>query len=505
MDALEKKIAFSFGAICFAFLIMTVVTLTQVNKVTQSSRQIQNVYAPSIEANLRLTNALNTSITSLQNLVLAEDDIFLRQRQASWSIIGKMHKQLINYSKHWNNSEQINNLYKVDKDLVLLRQYQDTIEEKAHSKERLLALRMLKEKSTPLAHQIIATLRHISDPQKWEMERTFLQEEGHEQTLTNTAIIFLFLGVVGSVSVGLILTRAVILPLNRTMILADAITKGDYSLENELFDGEEKLDIALRTMTKQLSEKSIRNQYQQEKLIVYNQELKTLNSNLEIYNDELSQFSYRTSHDLRAPLITVRGLADAICEDIQDGNYDEAEMNANNISGHVKKLENLVVDILDLAKAELEVTDKEIVNVKEIVSEIQTRLQPIYIDNNVRIETNIDPSVTFYVSKVRFTQIIENLISNAIKYSDKNKTSQFVKVSTSQNEERNVCIIEDNGVGIPDEFTNRVFNMFERFHPDISYGSGLGMYIIKKHIDKMDGEISFTSSKSGTIFSIELP
>ncbi|MFT5612309.1 MAG: PAS domain S-box-containing protein [Polaribacter sp.] len=225
---------------------------------------------------------------------------------------------------------------------------------------------------------------------------------------------------------------------------------------------------------------------------------------LELAYEELSQFAYRTSHDLKAPLITVRGLAAVIKEDIEDGEYDEVKKNASIIETHVRKLENLVIDILSLAKADLEVENSKKIEIKEVVLEIKERLKGIYLDNDVKIETIFNHNHDLYVSKTRITQALENFISNAIKYSDIDKEERFVKISTSSEENFFFIQIEDNGLGIPVEYQSRVFNMFERFHQNISFGSGLGMYIAKKHLDKMEAEVDFTSSNKGTRFEIKL-
>lgn len=498
MNTLEKRIAFSFGVLCLAFVAMTVLTFVQVNAVMESSRRIQHVLEPSIEANLRMTIAMNRSIASVRGWMLTKDDLFIRQRQASWSVIGKHRQQLLNYSTGWRSHEQVERLNLIFQKLTLFQEHQEAIEMHAHTDKHALALQMLNEEYSSLGSELIAGLRHISDPQNWAMERIFLKEEQQEQVLKNIALLFLFLSIVGGVSLAILLNRAVFLPLNRTIELANAVAQGHYSLSDEQLSGEEQLDVALRTMTRQLREKREENELQQQKLESSNQQLKAS-------NEELSQFSYRTSHDLRAPLITVRGLAEAIQEDVESGDYKEVDKNAGRIAVHVKRLEDLVIDILNLAKAELEVTEIEKIDVAEIVEGIQEKLKLVYINNDVTIETNIDPAIQVWVSKVRLNQVLENLISNAIKYSDQNKSSRFVRVSVLRRETKIVCIIEDNGVGIPEEFHLRVFSMFQRFHADISYGSGLGMYIIKKHIDKMDAQIYFTSSSDGTRFLIAFP
>lgn len=229
------------------------------------------------------------------------------------------------------------------------------------------------------------------------------------------------------------------------------------------------------------------------------------NQKLSVANDELAQFAYRASHDLKAPLVTTRGLADFICMDLESGDYDEVRSNANKISDNVTRLEKLVTDILDLARADLEVSSLEQIDLRALVDGIKARLEKSYKDSNVSIEVEISEPFELVASRTRITQVLENLISNAIKYYDPEKPQHFVKVSATSLNEKIEIKVCDNGLGIPDEFRQQVFKMFQRFHPNVSYGSGLGMYIIKKHIDSMSADMRFTSSPAGTEFSIALP
>lgn len=291
--------------------------------------------------------------------------------------------------------------------------------------------------------------------------------------------------------------RAVILPLHRTVRIVEKISTGDYS-QNKSFSGEERLDQALRAMLERLSEKQEENQFQQEMLEVYNEQLKAS-------NEELSQFSYRTSHDLKAPLVTVRRLAGLICEDIKEGEYREARHNSEKIEAHVRKLENLVVDILNLAQAELKGEKLELVDIETILKEVDEKLSIVYLDNDVSITTDFEGSSKITSSKIRLSQIIENLISNSIKYQDKSKNERFIKVCVKREKSRNLISVEDNGLGIPEEYQDRVFEMFQRFHPHVAYGSGLGLYLIKKHVDKLSESIELFSTEQGTKFVIALP
>lgn len=228
----------------------------------------------------------------------------------------------------------------------------------------------------------------------------------------------------------------------------------------------------------------------------------TLQQELQNSNEELAQFSYRTSHDLKAPLVTVRGLCGALIEDLKQGQLDEVEKNARKIETHVENLETLISDILNLARADLKSTDQEEIHFEQIVSEITSRLEGVYSDSEIQIRTDIDSSIKLNLSKIRITQILENLVSNAIKYRDINKPVNEVIVSLKEKDGKIYLSVADNGIGIPKKFEPRMFKMFQRFHPKISHGSGLGMYIVKKHAEKLGAEITFQSSEKGTVFKL---
>ena len=222
-------------------------------------------------------------------------------------------------------------------------------------------------------------------------------------------------------------------------------------------------------------------------------------------NEELTQFAYRTSHDLKAPLSSSKVLAQFISMDIDDGNLSEAKENANKISKQMEKLETLVVDILLLAQADLDSNEALPIDFDQLIIDIQERLSWLRKDNPCSIDINISLSRLITSEKIRFSQIIENLLSNALKYYDTNKVTPNVKLDIYNNEDTILIDISDNGIGIPEEYQSEVFTMFKRFHPDRSNGSGLGMTIVKKHIDYLGGTITFESSKQGTIFKIIIP
>lgn len=228
-------------------------------------------------------------------------------------------------------------------------------------------------------------------------------------------------------------------------------------------------------------------------------------ASLQQANDDLAQFAYRASHDLKSPLSGAKSLAQFVIEDIKAGDNEEATHNAQLIYQQMEKLEILVVDILLLAKAEIGNEDKNIIDFDQLLIDMKERLAWLMKDNPCELTTTVNLSQPVHSEKARFAQIIENLVSNGLKYYDTKKASNYVRCNITNEEENFIITVEDNGIGIPTEYQSEVFDMFKRFHTQTSSGSGLGMALVKKHIEYLNGEISLQSSDKGTTFKITIP
>ena len=147
----------------------------------------------------------------------------------------------------------------------------------------------------------------------------------------------------------------------------------------------------------------------------------------------------------------------------------------------------------------------ESVDFKSIIEESIENLK--YMDNAsiIEIRTDINDKLEFWSDSGRISIILQNLLSNSIKYRNANEIKSFVIIQV--NISKNFCEIrfEDNGKGIKSEYLDKIFNMFFRASAD-SYGSGLGLYITKQVVEKLNGTVSVASTLGkGSVFNIKLP
>jgi signal transduction histidine kinase len=152
----------------------------------------------------------------------------------------------------------------------------------------------------------------------------------------------------------------------------------------------------------------------------------------------------------------------------------------------------------------MDVVNEEI-DFKELVEEIRSNHKFMEGANRLKLQIEIQQKAIFISDKKRINVILNNLISNAIKYKDVSKEESFVTIFVECDNENAIITIEDNGIGIAEDKQGRVFEMFYRA-TKLSTGSGLGMYIVKETLEKLAGTITLKSKENkGTKFIIQFP
>lgn len=218
-------------------------------------------------------------------------------------------------------------------------------------------------------------------------------------------------------------------------------------------------------------------------------------------NRELDQFVYSVSHDLRSPLLSIKGILSVIDE---NASPEENQMYLSLIEKSVNRLDATIIEILDFSRnARLDQTITKL-NVRDLVQNIFMDLAYVTEDKvELKFETEGDEIIAS--DKARLEILMKNLISNGIKYRKKGVETSYVKVSLIETEKNYIISIEDNGEGISEDNQLKVFDMFYRASTSSS-GTGLGLYICKDIVAKMNGEIDLISELGvGTRIILTLP
>ncbi len=239
-----------------------------------------------------------------------------------------------------------------------------------------------------------------------------------------------------------------------------------------------------------------------EKLI--NDELSRKNEELQKANIELDRFVYSASHDLRAPLTSLRGLIQ-IMEMILKPEDEELKEPLSLMSTTIDKMDVFIRSIFDYSVNSRTEVSAEKINFEELIASVWESLKYMNINSNPKSTINITQEGDFYSDKKRLEIILGNLVSNAIKYYDKDKAEHILNITVTADEKNANITIEDNGIGIGKEHIDKIFEMFYRA-TKLSTGSGMGMYIVKETIDRLHGTIQIDSElNKGTTFRLTIP
>jgi PAS domain S-box-containing protein len=252
----------------------------------------------------------------------------------------------------------------------------------------------------------------------------------------------------------------------------------------------------------------------EDKVMQLNGELEKRIAALTEVNRELETFNYSISHDLRAPLRSMSGFAQALMDGqasklgAQEADY------VRRIANSARRMDMLLQDLLEYSRVSRASMPPTTVNLDGVVSEIVTLREREIEQAKARIEVKAPlGAVTAHMPTVQ--QILANLIDNGLKFVSKDITPQLRVWSETvaanghpSNHQQFLRVwVEDNGIGIEKEFHEKIFGLFERLHPSHAFpGTGLGLAIVRKGVERMGGRVGLESQQNhGSRFWVELP
>lgn len=227
-------------------------------------------------------------------------------------------------------------------------------------------------------------------------------------------------------------------------------------------------------------------------------------------NKMKSEFVSVASHQLRTPLSAIRWETELLLSKFRKGSISEKQRKSiENISAMGIKMTRLVNDLLDVARIDQGrlIIKKEPVDISAIVKETLAELSPIVKTRNIEVDFDSKKKIPFvFGDSEKLKMVVENLFNNSVKY-----TTNYGKIEIKLAKKDNFVIfsVKDNGVGIPAEQQDRIFNKFFRSDNIVKYqteGTGLGLYIAKNIIEQLGGKIWFDSVENlGSIFNFSVP
>lgn len=300
------------------------------------------------------------------------------------------------------------------------------------------------------------------------------------EILLKTTYVLIIAGVVFSIGITILsfyIAQRTVKPINELVEVADKYSKKKFVKIN--IDGPYEIDILSKS-------------------------LEIMGENIQEYINRQNQFVSNVSHELKTPLTVIKGYSDYLIHEVK-GNKDlqKAVFHLNNETKRLTKLVNELL-ILSRIQSENEIYNIEEVNLTKLVNSIITAIKVRIDREEISLVTKLVDDIYIQGDKSKISQVILNIIDNAIKYSNKLKE---VEVFLSREEDNAVLSVKDKGIGIPESDIHKVFDRFYRASNTKGFkGTGLGLAIGKEIIEKHNGYIKIKARRGeGTTVKVVLP
>ena len=223
---------------------------------------------------------------------------------------------------------------------------------------------------------------------------------------------------------------------------------------------------------------------------------------LQEFNDELQQFAYVASHDLQEPLRTITSFTQLIASRYQGHLDEDADEFINYIVSASRRMTDLINGLLALVRLRKSGQPVTPVSFSKLLDEAEISLQAAIRDSGARIERGPLPSLV--VDPVQFAQVLQNLVANAIKY--RRDEPPVIRVQAHRDSTHWIIAVTDNGRGFDQQFAEKIFGLFQRLHSREIEGTGMGLSIARKIVERHGGRMWAESTEGiGSTFYFSLP
>lgn len=207
---------------------------------------------------------------------------------------------------------------------------------------------------------------------------------------------------------------------------------------------------------------------------------------LEAKNEELERFAYTASHDLKSPLITIRGFLGYLEQDARSGNFDRLNADIQRISDAADKMQKLLGELLELSRVGRVASEKQDTPFDAIVAEALKRVEGQLEARKVQVRVGGGFPVV-NIDRERMVEVVQNLVDNAVKFMG-GQPEPVIEIGFHEQDGRPVFHVRDNGIGIKKDFHKRIFGLFDKLNPDTE-GVGVGLALVKRIVEVHGGSI----------------
>ncbi len=325
------------------------------------------------------------------------------------------------------------------------------------------------------------------------------------------------LGVLAAAFMAALIAGRIARPIRDLSLVAQQVEAGNLDARAPVVRLDEVGNLALtfnsmiqrignwhRELEEQVKSRTLRLTELNEELTEKVVERKRLIRELESKNAELERFTYTVSHDLKSPLITIKGFLGYLERDTASGNLERVKADSARIQGAVEKMGLLLDELLELSRIGRVMNSPREVSLTKIVEDAVETLAGRISDRGVALVI-ADELPVLYGDAARLREVVENLLDNAVKFMG-NQSQPRVEIGVRRSADGTVVYVKDNGTGIDARYHAKVFGLFERLEQSTE-GTGIGLAVVKRIVEVHGGRIWVESQGvgHGSVFCFTLP
>ena len=305
-------------------------------------------------------------------------------------------------------------------------------------------------------------------------------------------IIVISAAVVLAIGLGLLVSRSISIPINKLRDAALRIGRGELDTLIDIRSKDEigELAVSFNSMV------AARRQAEEQR--------GALIAALEDKNAELERFTYTVSHDLKSPLITVKGFLGALEHDIAQGNTARMKADMARISAGADRMSGLLDELLELSRIGRVVGTPEEVPLGEVARDAVALVAGFAEERKVQVKV-ADGLPVVFGDRLRIQEVLQNLVENAIKFMG-DEPVPLVEIGGLQRNGESVYFVRDNGMGIDPRYSHKVFDLFDKLDRNTE-GTGIGLALVKRIVEVHGGRVWVESEGlgHGSTFYFTLP
>ena len=231
-------------------------------------------------------------------------------------------------------------------------------------------------------------------------------------------------------------------------------------------------------------------------------EKKRQEQTLKSIQEEMDLFIYHASHQIKSPLTTILGATYLVKRD--NGSEQAIHFYSGIIEDQVKRLDNIFKELMHVYSNSQVVVQRDLIDFHSLIENLMIELGPRFPD--VRVSYGISAADEFYGDSVRLRLLLQNLISNAMKFQKPGESNPWISVRIETSVRDVVLTVEDNGIGIDEQTRDQdIFKIFFKGSEISKKGFGIGLFLVKNIVEKLEGTIQVKSSANGSTFQVTIP